>query len=145
MPMLVVRDWDDRDNCACVPELLATIVPAAAPATLAVRIPVRSIESWLMADADAAKAFFRVSMPMSPDELADPKMELVSRCRQAPPAVARRMVPRAGSTSRFGTEYVAAVVEFAEQHWSPERARLNSPSLDRTIRRMQRLAADGLW
>ena len=144
-PMLVVRDWDAKDECLCVPELLQKVVPLHTPANVAVRISVRAIEAWLMADREAASRDFGTSMPRDPDELLNPKLDLVQACRRSPGAIARKMVPTAHSSSRFGTQYVATVLRFAQDHWDPERARIQSPSLDRTIKRLEQLVNDGIW
>ena len=76
-PFLVLRDWDDDDGVACVPGLIDKVRgDGPGSRVLAVRIAVRSVESWLLADSEAFSSFFRVrrnTLPPSPDELVDPK------------------------------------------------------------------------
>jgi hypothetical protein len=144
-PMLVVRDWDVSDKCECIPELLSKVVPEGSPVSVAVRIPVRAMEAWLIADRDAAARYFGTSLPRDPDGLSNPKLALVHACRKSPAHIARKMVPSGSSGSRFGPQYVATVLRFATEHWDPERARKHSPSLDRTIVRLQQLVRDGIW
>jgi hypothetical protein len=147
-PMLVLRDWD-RDDGNCAPELLARLMPdGLRTATLAVRIPVRSIESWLLADIQGFSKYFRVDerlLPSDPDELENPKSVLIRVCAKAPAQIRNAMQPRQGSGRAVGPEYTALVTEFGSRHWDGARARENSPSLHRSLCRLEELTARGLW
>ena len=148
-PFLVLRDWDANDGVACVPALLDKLRGEAAGSPgLAVRIAVRSVESWLLADSEAFSTFFRVRrdlLPTEPDEIADPKGVVLQLCSRSPSNIRRGMLPRSGSGRRVGPEYAAFVIEFGRQHWDPSRARGNSPSLNRSIARLEALIADQVW
>ena len=146
-PMLVLRDWDQADGAACAPELVASLLGDACPANVALRIVVRSVESWLMADYDAATSFFRTALiPKDPDSVDRPKLALVSACRKsAIKAIRDGMTPANASSGAVGIDYANLVREFAEDHWDPQRASANSPSLARAISRLKQLVDDRVW
>jgi hypothetical protein len=132
---LVLRDLDLDANCA--PELRHRLLPDAAR-HMAFRIAVRSIEAWLMADAEALADFLRIprrQVPADPERLGDPKVAMVrlgsaSRSR----TIRQDMVPRPGSGARQGPGYAALLAEFAAQRWRPRIAANFSDSLDRCLR-----------
>jgi hypothetical protein len=146
-PMLVLRDWDVADNVECAPELRARIAGARCPSNVAVRIVVRSMESWLMADRDAACHYFRTTkIPIHPEQVEHPKLALVDACRRSKLRRVRDgMIPRPGSGGAVGADFSLLIADFARNHWNPTRARLNAPSLSRAIGRMEQLIADNIW
>ena len=113
------------------------------------RVPVRSLDSWLLADAAGFSEEFFVRLgriPDRPDEVDNPKQFLVNVCRSSRRAAIRNSVPaREGSGRMVGPEYVSRVSAFARGRWSPERAAQRSPSLARAIRALGRLAERGAW
>jgi predicted SnoaL-like aldol condensation-catalyzing enzyme len=146
-PMLILRDWDSVDGVECAPRLVQKLAGPHRPPNVAVRVVVRSIESWLMADRDAASAYFRTSsMPTRPENLERPKLALVRACKSSRLVKVRSgMVPREGSGGAVGADFAPLITEFAREHWDPMRAAENAPSLGRAIDRMHQLVADGIW
>ena len=148
MPFLVLRDWDDSDPANCVPQHVEDVLggPLQAP-KLSVRVPVRSIESWLMADSEAFCEYFHTAkVNGAPDELANPKLALVEACRRSKSSGVRRdMVPKAGAKRAVGELYEARIIDFATSHWRIEHALHRSPSLERTVNRLKQLVEDGVW
>ena len=146
-PMLIVRDWDQADRADCPAELVGKLTNPDRPINIALRIAVRSIESWLMADRDAATDFFRTpSIPENPDSLDKPKLALVSACRKSKLKTIRLgMTPTGSGGGTVGTDYVRLLTDFARDHWDPQRAATKSPSLDRTLARLSQLVDDGWW
>lgn len=146
-PMLVLRDWDSADNVGCAPELRMKIAGEACPPNVAVRIVVRAMESWLMADYNAACEYFRTSkIPHNPEQVERPKLALVEACRRSKLRVIRDgMTPRNGSGGAVGTDFALLIADFARNHWDPQRARLNAPSLSRAIVRLEDLVANDIW
>lgn len=146
-PMLVLRDWDLVDGVSCPPALVDKVAGIRRPSSLAVRIVVRSMESWLMADTTAARKFFQTSrLPRDPETVDRPKLALVAACRDSGLRRIRDgMVPRLGSGGAVGADFVSLVSEFARDHWDPARAQENAPSLRRAIDRMQMLVDAGEW
>lgn len=139
-PWLVLIDLDRDAECA--PPLRASWLPDPAP-SMALRIAVRAVEAWLLADREQIADFLAVShglVPANPEALADPKRSLVelagsSRRRE----IRQDFVPRLGSGRAVGPGYTTRTVEFASTHWRPEAAADRSPSLRRGIKAVQRL------
>lgn len=145
---LVLRDLD-RD-APCASGLLGSLFRRGSPAgRLALRVPVRAIESWLLADRAGFAEAFAVTphhVPEHPDALDNPKRALVNLCRRSRKADIRdAIVPRAGSGRQVGPEYTDRVSTFVRTVWEPSRAAAHSPSLQRTITALQRLVGDGIW
>ncbi len=95
-----------------------------------------------MADYPAFADFFAVKRraPRSFDGLDNPKEYLTNLCRKSRKKAIRQGVPpRPKGGRKVGPEYVAVVRNFARSQWSPERARLHSPSLDRAMRGLAEL------
>jgi len=109
---------------------------------MCLRLAVRQVEAWLLADRDAIARHFhlRRQVPDRPELEADPKVVLVNLCRTSRRRDVREgMVPREASGRAIGPEYVALVRDFAANGWDPLRARPNAPSLDRAIRAIERM------
>jgi hypothetical protein len=143
-PWVVVRDLDN--DAACAADLAADLLPQPAQ-WMRFRIAVRSVESWLLADASTLAGFLRVKkarVPVKPDLITNPKLALVNLARQSTrPAIVYDMVPKKGVSSTVGPAYSARVIEFASKHWQIDAAMRNSDSLRRCVLRVQELAAFG--
>lgn len=145
--ILVLRDLDSHP---CAPKLVSLLSgPGPLSETVCLRIAVREMEAWLLGDRPGAAEFFGLrarSLPEAPDELADPKQQLVDLCRASRRRSIREgIAPRAGAGRSVGPEYVALVNEYCQSSWSPSRARKTSPSLERALSRIESLVASGLW
>jgi hypothetical protein len=107
---------------------------------MAFQIAVRSVEAWLMADAEALAAFLRIArrqVPADPENVPDPKTEMVRLGSNSRSRIIREdMVPRSRSGATQGPGYAALLAEFAERHWRPRVAATVSDSLDRCLRRL---------
>jgi len=133
-PWIILRDLDD--DAPCAPVLVSRIL-AAPSSWMRLRIAVRAIESWLLADAETLSDYLRIRralVPTDPEALADPKGSLVDLARRSRlSAIRADMVPSAGVTSRVGPAYPSRVAEFARTLWRPEVARQHSESLQHCI------------
>jgi hypothetical protein len=109
------------------------------------RIVVRSIESWLLADAVAISRFLGVRkgvVPPCPEDLPDPKETVISLARRSSNRLIRDgLVPREGSGARVGPTYASDIREFARSQWRPEVAAEAAPSLKKSMDRIRELAA----
>lgn len=143
LPWLVIRDLDHDDRDCCVPELRVRLLGnATAEVGMCFRLAVRAVEAWLLADREGFAEYFQVRrvLPREPDELSDPKTELVNLCRRSRIRDIREGIPpRQGSGRKIGPEYVAIVGDYCRRVWSPERACVRSPSLERARRDLGRL------
>lgn len=116
---------------------------------VALRVPVRAVESWLLADREWFAREFSVALrqlPRDPDSLEDPKRRLIDICRRSRRADVRGgMTPREGGGRLVGPEYVTRIVAFARFTWDPERAVGASESLRRSMAALRRRVDDGSW
>lgn len=137
VPFVVLTDLD---RYPCPAALIGDWIPEHRHPNLLLRVAVREIESWLLADPANLSAFLQVNrnvIPPRPDALPDPKAVLVdiaSRSRSRD--IRRRVVPRRGSTAKQGPDYNACLVGFVHGDWNPAAAVCASPSLARTLVRL---------
>lgn len=143
---LILRDLDHDAKCAS--QLIKGLIKNRSP-RMSIRIPVRTIESWLLADVDGFAGEFCVArrhLPKYPDELDDPKQRVVEICKKSNQSKIRKaMVPRNGSGRKVGPEYDNRVSAFATTKWNPRRAAERSPSLQRTLTALRKLVDDKVW
>lgn len=130
----------DLDQYACPPALLAAWKATALPPRLLLRIAVREVEAWLLADRDGIANFLSVAknkVPQNPEAEADPKRTLINLARKSRrQRLAIELVPETGSSASIGPLYNARLSEFVNTSWDVERARMASPSLDRALSRL---------
>lgn len=105
------------------------------------RLAVRMIESWVMADRHVFAIHLGVPVarvPPQPDLVAHPKRTVVDLARLSRKrAVREALVPTGEGV--VGAEYMPFMAGFVESRWSMDRARLNSPSLERACLRWSAL------
>ncbi len=133
-PWLVLRDLDQDAECA--PALLPSLLRA--PATnMRLRIAVRSVEAWLLADSERISDFLRVperAVPGFPDGLPDAKQTFVDLAHQSQSREIRKdLVPEIGTSGKVGPGYTSRLIEFAVQRWRPRVAARDSDSLSRCL------------
>jgi hypothetical protein len=141
---LVLTDLDQGD---CAPTLIRTWFsiapkqPVGLPHHLFFRVAVREIEAWIMADRNELAQFLSIpvaNFPKAPDDLQDPKRELLGIIRRkGHRAWHREMLPR--GTANVGPRYNEKICEFIVERWKLERAVPNSPSLCRATQALSRL------
>ncbi|MBW7866388.1 MAG: hypothetical protein H3C30_18470 [Candidatus Hydrogenedentes bacterium] len=127
-PSLLLNDWAGRMRLG---------------KNLLLRVAVREIESWLLADQEAMRSLFAANtakIPNEPDTISDPKRFLLNLARKAPAKIRNELVADEGSTARQGLGYNAVLCDFVRKEWAPDRAAKRSTSLYRTIHRLRRLA-----
>jgi hypothetical protein len=140
-PWFVLLDLDTDAECA--PAFLDQHA-SIPPVTLCLRVAVREVESWIMADRSPFARFMGVSgasVPGDPDELDDPKQTLVNLAQSSRSREIRNgIVPTPGGHRTEGPLYTTLLTEFVEDRWSPGRAATRSPSLTRCLAALERLA-----
>lgn len=140
-PFVVLADLD-KDECP--PGLVRRWLSGGAHPNLALRIAVREVESWLLADRQAFAGFIGVPvarLPARPDDDADPKLLVINLARRSRYRTIREEIaPAPGSTSQVGKNYSGQLIRFVLQHWQVERAAPNSPSLDRAVNAVKRFS-----
>ena len=133
----------DLDMAACPIALRDNWIGARkAPENLVLRIVVREIESWVLADHDALRTLIgnRGVLPPDPDALADPKQYFLRLiAKQAPRRIREDLVAEKGAIASQGIGYNAHLGEWVRTTWSPARAALRSQSLHRARLRISEL------
>ncbi len=144
-PWVVLADLDQEP---CAAEHVHELLPQP-ERFMVLRLAVRAVEAWLMADAEALGAWLRVTpdrLPGAPDQLVDAKQALVDIARSSRSSALRQdMVPRGGSGRTVGPAYSSRVAECVTDHWNPQYAAESSDSLSRAMTRIRALAEGGRY
>lgn len=142
MPVLVGVDLDYDD---CAPTLLGGWGRLPPQAEFLLRVAVREIEAWVLADEKRVASFVGAApndVPRRPDQLADPKRSLLELARaHAGSELKADLVPRNYDAlyPRIGRAYNLRLCEFVAKKWRPHVARRKSPSLERALVALERL------
>jgi len=139
----IVLILTDLDRVACPLELRADwLGKTPRHANLLLRIAVREVESWVLADHVAVRKLIgnKGTLPPLPDDLPDPKQHLLKLAKLAPRRIREDLVKESGTVASQGIGYNACLTAWVQSVWSPERASERSPSLERTRRRLSELA-----
>lgn len=142
-PWLVLVDLDDDEDCA--PLFLAAALPHRSD-LMCLRVAVREVEAWLLADRERMAQFLVVNpdlIPRQPEREADPKRAVIELARRSGRGeIARDLVPRQGSGRHEGPAYTSRLVEFASDErygWRPVTAARSVESLSRCLRSVRHL------
>jgi hypothetical protein len=142
-----LRD-SDLDSHGCPATLRRDLLSVPQSPALCLRLAVRTIEAWLLADADAFADHFAVpvrKVPDDPEALDRPKDALVAACRHSRRREVRTaMVPPPGSRGT-GPEYTAFIGRFGREVWRPGVAAAVAPSLGRAVTEIDRMIERKLW
>jgi hypothetical protein len=143
-PVFVITDLD---RLPCPATLVAQWYGRSEPAdNLLIRVAVREVESWLLADHDGMHQLLGVKgrLPADPDKLADPKQHLLKLARSARRDIREDLIVAQGAIARQGIGYNARLSAFVAEEWSPSRASSRSNSLQRTRCRLAEFAKRAL-
>jgi hypothetical protein len=128
---------DLNQEAECPPPFVSSWLPHRNP-NLQLRVAVRAIESWLLADRSEIARFLKVTIskiPHYPENETNPKMTLINIARHSRSKNIREdMAPKAYSTASQGPGYTSRLIEFAILFWDPSRAEQNAPSLKKCLR-----------
>jgi hypothetical protein len=126
--MLVLTDLD-RANCLV--EFRDQWLIGEPPKNLLLRIAVREVESWVLADHIAMRELIGAKgvLPAAPDELTDPKQSLLKLAKSAPKQIRADLLKTIDGNLAQGLGYNACLTAWVNSEWSPERAAERSPSL----------------
>ena len=93
------------------------------------RIAVRAVEAWLLADRERIAQLLKITIahvPQNPDELNDPKQQLINLARGSRLHTIRSdLAPREGSGRPVGPLYTARMIQFVNDEtggWRPGHA-----------------------
>jgi hypothetical protein len=137
----------DLDRLLCPPALLADWGAADLPPRCLLRVAVREVEAWLLADREGIAEFLAVAVtkvPREPEREEDPKRSLINLARRSRRRrLTEEILPGPGSSAPIGPLYNSHLTVFVADAWSPERARVCAPSLKSALRRFV-LVPDGI-
>jgi hypothetical protein len=135
----------DLESGPCASGLIAQHLKTGKHPNLILRVAVRMLESWLLADRKSMASFLRISadlIPLNPDAETHPKQTLVSLARRSKVrAVREDLVPEIGSAGVVGKNYTPRMTEYIRTHWDPLKAQKNSLSLERALAALKRSSA----
>lgn len=139
-PHLVVRDLDVDAPCAGA--WIETNGPSSPGVYFALRLAVRAVEAWFLADRTTAAGALHVEerrIPLRPDDEDDPKRTIVNLARgSSKTSVRGAVVPAPGTSRKAGPGYEGWLLS-ASTRWSVDRAMANSMSLARAHRHLSAL------
>ena len=131
----------DLDSIVCPKALIDDWLPNQQQSNLLLRVAVREVESWLLADAENLAKFLHIRkylIPDNPDTLLNPKETLVNLARKSKLSeIRKRLVPEAGSTARQGRDHNGCLSTFIDDSWDIGAARTHSRSLHRTLAKFE--------
>jgi len=136
----------------CPPALLRNWIgitpenPLVLPLQAILRVAVRIVEAWIMADRKKFARYFDLTeslLPVVPDNKLHLRKILFDLLwKNGSPALRKKkligMLP--SQNAHIGPEYNSIMCDFVNRHWSPKRAAYNSPSLKRTMDRLHAIA-----
>ena len=143
-PVLVITDLD---RLPCVTDLRKRWLSGMkAPAGLILRVAVREIEAWILADSEAIRELLgrRAAdrLPPNPDLVPDPKKLLLRLASSAPRDVRDDLRRETNGVALQNLGYNARLCSFVANTWSPARAAQRSESLRRARERLRALALE---
>ena len=134
-----------NSDAECAPELREKLLPEPSE-YMYLRISVRTIESWLLADREGISKYLGISktlVPRDPEALERPKRALINLARRSRRrAIREDMVSPEGVSAEVGPGYTARIIEFSMFHWNPESAAANADRLNRCLNALSQIAAD---
>jgi hypothetical protein len=133
-PFICLVDLDEDD---CPIALINTWLPEGRNTNFTLRVAVKEVEAWLLADRENFAAYMGISsgkIPPYPDDIPDPKQLIVNLARQSRiKRIRQNIVPADESTSMIGKAYISELTAFTLQKWDIDKADSNSPSLSRAL------------
>jgi hypothetical protein len=129
----------DLDNVDCAPFLIEDWLRKPAHENLIFRIAVREVETWLLADVEGFSKYTgiaKVNFHDNPEEIADPKAELLKLIRRCRNRKIREDILPKNEFASVGPNYNGRLGEFVLKHWSISRAMKRSDSLKKAMKHL---------
>ncbi len=141
-PFLLLTDLDEM---ACAPQLITDWLDRPRHPNFLLRVAIREVESWLLADDTGITSFLGSKLPAEypePEQLTDPKQELLKASFRSPRLALREaLVWQDQSSGRFrqGPDYNGILSGFVREQWNLGRATKRCSSLERLSSALARL------
>ena len=143
--IFLLTDLNSSKHCPL--ELINSWIKGPLNPRFLLRVAIMEVESWLMADREGLAHFLAIPVnriPTNTDDIPDPKEFLVSLARKSKKRKLRdELVPKQGARISIGYGYNTRLSEFVREHWNLERAATVSPSLKRTLNRLNQVTETG--
>jgi len=136
----IITDLDDNE---CAPSLIRDWLPEQQNSQLLLRIAVREIESWLLADRTNFASFFSISqqlIPFNPDNEVNPKHTVISLAKRSRRRDIREAIVPIDDYAKIGPRYNIKLQNYIQNNWCINSARKNSKSLENTIKSLEKIA-----
>jgi hypothetical protein len=137
-PIMVLTDLD-RTTCPAV-LIKVWLSRLRKPEQLLLRVAVREVESWLLADAEGIGGLLgrdiSSRLPGQIDIVDNPKKLLLHLAGRAPRHIRNDLCVPLGAVAGQGLGYNSRLCNFVRQTWDPTRAAERSRSLRRTRHRL---------
>jgi hypothetical protein len=131
----------DLDIAACAPQLIQEWFGSSLHPNFLLRVAVREVETWLLADAANIAVFLRLTpnhIPASVETVANPKEEIVRLAGISTDSeVQQNLVPRPGSTAKTGRLFNRSLIGYVRDLWDIDAAAANADSLARALRALR--------
>jgi hypothetical protein len=141
-PWTVLVDLDESH--ACPGELRSDWLPEEAP-FMCLRVAVRQVESWLLADIGNTASLLGVKrsfFPADPDGEQDAKRTLVElAAKSSRENIREALLPPPGAKRKVGPLYNATLRAFVADRWNPDEAASRSESFCRCLGALEALRA----
>jgi len=137
----VLTDLDNK--YACAPLLIKDWLPDKAANQMLFRVAVHEIEAWLLADRKNFADFFSVSLsliPLNPDNEKDPKLTIISLAKKSRKREIKEAFVPVDIYVSQGPGYNTQFQNYIQNYWNIDSARKNSPSLEKTIKALEKIA-----
>lgn len=145
MPHIVLLDLDDR---ACPQAMIRDWLESKPHSPqLLVRVAVREVEAWLLADQQGMAEYLHIRakcIPANPERLKDPKrfvVRLAARSRSK--EIRESLAPAAGTRSRVGPYFTRSLIGFVRNFWDLDEAVKHSESLARAVKSLRQFKPQG--
>lgn len=136
----------DLDANPCPVDYLGELLPENPHADFLLRIAVKTLVAWIIADRKMFAAFVNApenKLPSNPENEVNLKQTIVKLVRRyGNKELKRDMVPAKGSSGVVGNAYTTQIIRFIETQWRLEVAKTNAPSLQRACHAFERLIAE---
>jgi hypothetical protein len=137
-PHLVLTDLD---VAACAPELIQEWFGGMVHPNLVIRVAIREVEAWLLADRNNFADFLGLApgdLPADIEAVAEPKEEIVRLASISPNAEVRdNLAPRPGSTATTGRLFTRSLSGYVRDIWDVNSAARKADSLERALRALR--------
>ena len=128
----------DLDEATCAPELIHEWLVGALHPNFVLRVAVREVEAWLLADGINMADFLGLAqrdMPSNVEGVSEPKEEIVRLASLSPdPEVRDNLAPRPGSTATTGRLFTRSLIGYVRDRWDVDAAAAHADSLRRAMR-----------